>query len=260
MRAWIKSFSLTALVAALAATAEAAATIHGSVDFTLSRLPPLSVSGNGPGSGAAGAGGTITLGVTPFASATLTPGTTPPTAAFPRTRFSILMVAPTNCTFSAAGGGGGGFGGACGLGGTFNLLVGGAPFLVIPASPLGGSARLAFGLYGSYIDPQIWTTGIASITINGAPMTTGNATTPGAVITMAGYDNRSAWGGAGDVKLVAPAGVMSTLGGFMPLFVSMTLTVNLIEEPWTPVPEPGIPLLLGSAIFGLGMLGRKKQK
>ncbi|MCP5060776.1 MAG: PEP-CTERM sorting domain-containing protein [bacterium] len=131
--------------------------------------------------------------------------------------------------------------------------------MVVPASPLGGSTRFRFGPYGRYIDPQVWTTGVATITINGAPLTTGNATLPGAVLTMAGYDIRTA-GGAGTVQLVAPAGLMSTLEGDFPLFVSMTLVVNTYEEPWIPVPEPGTLLLLGSGSLGLGLFGRKKQQ
>ncbi|MCP3984878.1 MAG: PEP-CTERM sorting domain-containing protein, partial [bacterium] len=66
-----------------------------------------------------------------------------------------------------------------------------------------------------------------------------------------GYDNRNALGG-GNVKLVAPGGLMSTLGGPFPLFISMVLNFD--------VPEPGTMLLLGSGIIGLGLVGRRKQK
>lgn len=264
MRSWIKSIPLMALGVALANTATAAGTTEGSFGFALSTFPPVSAYGFGPGSGGVGADLTVTLGATPFGTTVRTGAAKirlASTAAPPLSALSIKMLAPTNCTFSAGGGGGGGLGGPCGLGGTINALVGGAPYLVVPASPIGGSARLTFGPYGSYIDPNVWTTGVASITINGVPLTTGNATTPGAVITMAGYDNRSAsYARRGNVKLVAPAGLMSTLGGPIPLFVSMTLAVNVYDGEWIPVPEPGILLLLGSASLGLGLLARKKQK
>ena len=49
------------------------------------------------------------------------------------------------------------------------------------------------------------------------------------------------------IELVAPAGLMSTLGGDLPLFVSMTLNF---------MPEPGTLLLVGSGIAGLAAVGR----
>jgi hypothetical protein len=52
-------------------------------------------------------------------------------------------------------------------------------------------------------------------------------------------------------SLVAPAGLMSTLGGDLPLFASMTLT---------DVPEPGTLLLLGSGIVGLAIFGCKRMR
>ncbi|MCP5057790.1 MAG: PEP-CTERM sorting domain-containing protein, partial [bacterium] len=231
----------------------ASALSTGGVSFALSTLPAITASGAGSGSSAGGAGSVITLTGAPFAIATRLGAnkiTLAPTAAAPLSAVSAIMSAPTGCTFSAGGGGGGGFGGACGLGGTINALVASAPFLIVPASGLGGSARVAFGPYLSYIDPKVWTTGATSVTINGVGVTSGNVTSPGAVFSSTGYDNRTA-GGIGVVKLVAPAGLMSTLGGPFPLFVSMTLTF---------VPEPGTLLLLGSGILGLGLLGRKKQK
>jgi hypothetical protein len=173
-----------------------------------------------------------------------------PTAAAPLSALNIVLTAPGPCSFTAAGGPGGGVGGPCGLGGTANALVGGAPFLIVPLNILGAGGRLGFGPYGSYIDAQQWTTGTVPVTINGVTLTTGNAASPGAPLFMTGTDSRTA-AGLGQVTLVAPGGLMSTLGGPFPLFVSMTLNF---------VPEPGTLLLLGSGIAGLAIVGRKRMR
>ena len=173
-----------------------------------------------------------------------------PTAAAPLSALSGTLVNPA-CTFASNGGNAGGVGGACGLGGTINALVNNAPFLVVPLAILGNNGRLTFGPYGSYIDAKDWTTAATSITVNGVPLTTNNATTPGAVWTTAGYDNRVA--GVGTVKLVAPGGLMSVLGGNFPLYVSMTLT-------FVSAPEPGTLLLLGSGVVGLAVLGHRRRR
>ena len=248
MRKLVTFISAAGLAMALA-TSASATPYNGSFSFALSTLPGL--VGSGAGSGVSTAG-LITLPA-PFATATALGAnkiTLAPTAAAPLSAISALLIAPAPCTLTAAGGGGGGFGGPCGLGGTINALVAGAPFLVVPAGGLGGTARVAFGPYLSYIDPQPWTTGTATVTINGVALTTGNATSPGVPFTMAGSDNRTP-GGGGVITLVAPAGLMSTLGGPFPLFVSMSLTF---------VPEPGTLLLLGSGIAGLAIIGRKRMQ
>ena len=249
MRKLLTLISAAGLALALA-TSASALPFNGQFSFALSTLPGLTGSGTGSSVSTAGL---VTLPATPFGSAAATGAnkiTLAATAAAPLSAISAVLLAPANCSFTAAGGGGGGFGGPCGLGGTINALVASAPFLVVPASGLGGTARVAFGPYLSYIDPQPWTTGVATITINGVALTTGNATSPGVNITMAGSDLRTP-GGAGVITLVAPAGLMSTLGGAFPLFVSMTLTF---------VPEPGTLLLLGSGIAGLAILGRKRMR
>jgi hypothetical protein len=100
-----------------------------------------------------------------------------------------------------------------------NAVIAGSPFLVIPLGGLGVAGRLSFGPYGSYIDAQSWVAATATPTINGSPLTTGY----GAPITTVGYDARTP-GGAGAIKLVAPAGLKSSLAGNLPLYVKMTLT------------------------------------
>jgi hypothetical protein len=131
------------------------------------------------------------------------------------------------------------------MGGTVNALVGGAPFLVVPASGVGVAGRQVFGPYGSYIDAQPWQIGPVPITVNGVQLT-GPYGTP---LSTTGYDNRV--GGVGVVKLVAPAGLMSTLGGNMPLYISMTLNF---------IPEPGTLLLVGAGIAGIGIIGRRRSR
>jgi hypothetical protein len=118
--------------------------------------------------------------------------------------------------------------------------------LVVPLDGLGQVGRINFGPYGSWIDAQAWTTGVATPTVGGVPVLTDN----GAGNTTTGYDNRTL-GGGGKVKLVAPAGLMSTLAQNLPLFISMTLTF---------VPEPGQLLLMGSGLASLVLLGLMRMR
>lgn len=254
-------FVLTAtpftLLALALATSAQALQFQGQVSFSLSTLPALVVSGSGwgmsiatppkPGPGVLGDVVTITSypPTYPLPWAASGPvriglGAT----GFPVSAISISLVAPGPCSFTDAPGNA--LGGPCALGGAFSAWVAGAPFLVVPLSGLGVAARVGIGPHGSYFDAQSWQTGIATVTINGVPLTTN-----GVPITTVGYDNRTTLAGYGTVKLVAPAGLMSTLSGNLPLFASMKLTF---------VPEPGELLLLGSGIASLALLGLMRMR
>lgn len=232
MRSFFKIFSAAGLAMALAASAQAAP-FSGSVSFGLSTLPPLVASGSGNGNSP----GPITIATAAWAATGPILLTLNPTAAAPLTALEILLTAPGPCAALP---------GSCPLAGTSNALVGGAPFLIVPLSGIGVAGRVSFGPYGSFIDAQPWTTGQATPTVGGVALTTEN----GAVIQTTGYDNRTA-GGNGTVKLVAPAGLMSTLGGNLPFFVSMELTF---------APEAGELLLMGSGIAALALLGLMRMR
>ncbi len=238
MRNLLKIVLAAGLAMALAASAQAAQFQNSQVSYGLSTLPPLVATGSGSG---VSTPGMVTIATAGWAVTGPTLITLAPTAAAPLTALNIVLTAPGPCTFTGSP-----IGGPCALGGTANALVGGAPFLIVPLSGMGAAGRQMFGPYGSWIDAQSWQTGVATPTVAGVGLTTDN----GALHQTTGYDNRTP-GGNGTIKLVAPGGLMSTLGGNLPLFVSMTLNF---------VPEPGTLLLLGSGIAGLAILGRKKQR
>ena len=242
----MRSLVAAGFVLGMVASTSQAAPFSGSVTFTLGTLAPIVSSGSGTGT-SCGACASITIQPDGWGT-TATLVTLAPTAAAPLTALQGAISNPA-CNFGGMGGPGGGVGGACGLGGTVNALVANAPFLVVPLSGIGQNGRVAFGPYISYIDAQSWTTGTATATVNGVPVVTDNgAPEPN---TM-GYDNRDG-SGVGTVKLVAPAGLMSVLGGNFPLYVTMTLT-------FVSAPEPGTVLLLGSGVVGLVVLGQRRRR
>ena len=232
MHRFLKFISAAGLAMALATSAQATQ-FSGLLSYSLAGLAPVTASGTGSGNSP----GPITIATTAWAATGPLLQPLAATAAPPLTAINLVMTAPGPCAALP---------GSCPLGGTANALVGGAPFLIVPMSGLGVSGRQAFGPYGSFIDAQAWQTGVVPITVAGVTLTTDN----GAPIFTTGYDNRTA-GGLGTVKLVAPGGLMSTLGGNLPLYVFMQLTF---------VPEPGTLLLLGSGIAGLAIIGRKRMR
>ena len=241
MRSFLKIVSAAGLAMALAISAQAAP-FTGNVSYGLSTLTPLVASGSGSGASTVGPN-LITLPSPAFAATGPVLITLDPTAAAPLTGLNILLTALANCSFTGSP-----IGGSCPLGGTANALVGYNPFLIVPLSGMGVAGRQTFGPYGSWIDAQPWIAATATATVGGVPLTTEG--TAMALHQTTGYDARTA-GGAGIVKLVAPGGLMSTLGGDLPLFVSMTLNF---------VPEPGMPLLLVSGIAGAVVLGRRRMR
>jgi len=236
----LKSLVAAGFVLGLVTSTSQAAPFTGNVSFALGTLPSIVASGGGTAT-SCGACSSLTIAPAAWGSA-MTLITLAPTAAAPLSALSGTIVNPA-CNFGGMGGNAGGVGGACGLGGTINALVNGQPFLVVPLAIIGQNGRLTFGPFGSYIDGQAWTTGTATATVNGGAVADG---------TMVGYDNRDG-AGNGTIKLVAPGGLMSTLGGNFPLLVSMTITIS-------GVPEPGTLLLLGSGVVGLAVLGNRRRR
>jgi len=232
MRSFLKIVSAAGLAMMLAASAQAAP-FNGEVSFGLSTLPPTVATGSGNGNSP----GPVTIATASWAQTGPVNITLAPTASSPLTGLNIVLTAPGPCATLP---------GSCALAGTSNALVGGNPFLIVPLDGLGKVSNITFGPYGSFIDAQAWTTGVATATVGGNPVTTDN----GGPAQTTGYDNRTA-GGAGFVKLVAPGGLMSTLGGNLPLYLSMTLEF---------VPEAGELLLMGSGIVSLLILGRWRMR
>jgi hypothetical protein len=125
-----------------------------------------------------------------------------------------------------------------------NVLAHDHAFMIVPLSGLGVAGQVRFGPYGSLINAQPWVAATATVTAYSGPLYTG-----GVRIQTTGYENRTP-GGVGTVKLVAPAGLMSTLAGNLPIFISMKLTF---------IPEPGTLLLLGLGVAGLAAAGRRRR-
>jgi len=236
MRNLLKLISTTGLAMALATSSDARP-FSGRIGFSLGGLAPLVASGTGSGDSP----GTISILTASWAqTGPVLIGLGP--AAPPISALNIRLTAPGPCAALP---------GSCALDGTANGLVAGAPFLVVPLSALGAGGRQSFGPYGSYIDAQPWQTGVVPITVNGVTLITITPDFAYTPIKTTGYDNRDS-AGVGRVKLVAPAGLMSTLGGQIPLFVSMTL--NFV------VPEPETLLLAGLGVAGLALVGHKRMR
>jgi hypothetical protein len=111
--------------------------------------------------------------------------------------------------------------------------------------------------------------GLIRISIESAPWTLGtatglNQTVKGNYITLsrAGFvhggaseSNSSTATNSGVLQLIAPQNVTTAgiLGNSTAISLFMTLTLHFI-------PEPGLLLLLGSGVVGLGLLGRSRMK
>ena len=122
--------------------------------------------------------------------------------------------------------------------------------LTIPLSVVGqaGASTIAnaMGITITVIG-QGWTTGTATVT--GVTATTPSTAVINTVFAT-GSDNRTA-GHAGTVTLVTGFQAITNVAGTLPGFAIQSLTF---------VPEPGTLLLLGSAVAGLAILGRRRMR
>lgn len=166
------------------------------------------------------------------------------------TLISTLNIDATNLTasFVAGGGPGGGFGGAGPLSGQAVIgVLGGLLNIDIPLSVVGagGFQTAEAGLLMISATGHLWTTGPAMIAGLTSATPSGGFTN---TITVSGFDNRTA-GHKGSLLLVSPLRVISGAFGVLPSFVTMSLTF---------VPEPGVVVLIGSALLALVGVSRKR--
>ncbi len=230
---------LAVAVAGWAAPASAQLTYDASsiLSVELGSSPPLVLTTPGGVSSVnGGLGGPVGLFGGDFSGSPVT--TLSPNAAPPLTSLSLINGGNLSGTITPI------WGGTLGILGTVNVNAFGALFIAVPmnlgtaGAGIGGTAT--FGVFGSRVTFGSWTTGTATITLPYPPT----------LSFRTGSDNRTP-GGLGQINLVTPIAVNSTLGGFIPMFG--TLTLNF-------VPEPGTPLLLGSGIALLAVLHRRRHR
>jgi hypothetical protein len=141
-------------------------------------------------------------------------------------------------------------GGTLGILGTLNSNLGGFPLLVMPlnigpstGAGIGGTATSGIPPFDATMYFTGWTTGAVTITptAGGIPMTPS---------FRSGSDSRTL-GGLGQINLVTPMMVRTTIAGTTAVFG--TLTINF-------VPEPSTFTLFAAGIVGLGVARQRRTK
>jgi hypothetical protein len=136
---------------------------------------------------------------------------------------------------------GGGLGGPGALSGVAFVNVLALFNIAIPLSPVGSTGATVALVAGTLIATVAgtgWTTG--KVTIDG--ISTGDPGTN--TVYISGYDHRT-MGGAGVVRLVTAAHVITGAAGNFPIFAVQTLTFT------SSVPEAGVTMLLALGVAGL---------
>ena len=244
MRKLFGFVAAAALVVGVAAPAKAAPVqVSGNINIVIGTLPGLSLPI--PLTTVDVTGGTLTI---PAGIASTT-GLFVPVTGFPLNLITGIVVTASNgagsfSAPSAAGGTvglastpGGGFGGAMPINGV--VQVKGALAINVPISNVGAGGSVNAG--GIIVAGAPWTTGVALVTTDGAPM---------AMFAQGGGMSGVLGAASSTVALVTPAHVNAAGLARLPVFAVASLHF---------IPEPGTALLLGAGIAGLVALGRKRS-
>jgi hypothetical protein len=243
---WFLAFAVAALAFADSARA-AVLPFEATLEFRVANTIPLTIVDTGFAT-LNGSGGGLHLNSIAFAAGAISgtglePVTDP--SAFP---VSGLRVTAANAAGTIAATTGGALRGAVALPGILKVCLFGtggcaAPTanISVPLTPVGqGGTALVQG--------------VVSLTVFGAPWTTGTAAV--GTITQMGYAHGPASGtsstaqSGGSLRLVTPIFINTNIEGVMPAFAILTLHF---------VPEPATALLLGGGVALLCWRGRRRR-